>query len=43
VKIPAGADGGLRVALFGVDAFTDRLFGGNLAMVCVLPEPADGE
>lgn len=43
VKFPAGADDGPRVALFGVDAFTDRLFGGNPAMVCVLPEPAGGE
>jgi predicted PhzF superfamily epimerase YddE/YHI9 len=32
-----------RVALFGVDAFTDRQFGGNPAMVCLLPEPADDE
>ena len=31
---------GQRVALFGVDALTDRAFGGNPAMVCLLPEPA---
>jgi predicted PhzF superfamily epimerase YddE/YHI9 len=43
VKFPAGEDGGPRVALFGVDAFTDRLFGGNPAMVCLLPEPAGAE
>ena len=30
---PAGEDHGPRVALFGVDAFTDRPFGGNPAMV----------
>lgn len=36
----AGEDHGQRVALFGVDAFTDRPFGGNPAMVCLLPEPA---
>jgi predicted PhzF superfamily epimerase YddE/YHI9 len=29
-----------RVALSGVDAFTDRPFGGNPAMVCLLPGPA---
>jgi PhzF family phenazine biosynthesis protein len=29
--------------MFGVDAFTDRPFGGNQAIVCLLPEPADGE
>jgi PhzF family phenazine biosynthesis protein len=29
--------------MFGVDAFTDQLFGGNQAIVCLLPEPADGE
>ena len=40
---PAGRDGGPRVAVFGVDAFTDRPFGGNQAMVCLLPEPAGGE
>jgi len=34
---------GQRVALFGVDALTDRAFGGNPAMVCLLPEPADDE
>jgi hypothetical protein len=34
VKSPAGEDGGSRVALFGVDAFTDRPFSGNPAMVC---------
>jgi predicted PhzF superfamily epimerase YddE/YHI9 len=28
-----------RVALSGVDAFTDRPFGGNPAMVCPLPGP----
>lgn len=32
-----------RAELFGVDAFTDRPFGGNPAMVCLLPEPADEE
>ncbi len=32
-----------RVALFGVDAFTDRPFSGNPAMVCLLPEPADSK
>jgi PhzF family phenazine biosynthesis protein len=37
----AGEERGPRVALFGVDAFTDRPFGGNPAMVCLLPEPAD--
>ncbi len=41
VKSPAGEDRGPRVALFGVGAFTDRPFGGNPAMVCLLPEPAD--
>jgi PhzF family phenazine biosynthesis protein len=30
---------GPRVALFGFDAFTDRPFGGNPAMVCLLPGP----
>ena len=34
---------GPRAALFGVDAFTDRPFGGNPAMVCLLPDPASGE
>jgi predicted PhzF superfamily epimerase YddE/YHI9 len=34
---------GQRVPLFGVDALTDRAFGGNPAMVCLLPEPADDE
>jgi PhzF family phenazine biosynthesis protein len=29
--------------VFGVDAFTDRPFGGNPAMVFLLPEPASGE
>jgi predicted PhzF superfamily epimerase YddE/YHI9 len=43
VASPAGEDRGPRVALFGVDAFTDRPFGGNPAMVCLLREPADGE
>lgn len=36
-------DQNVRVELFGVDAFTDRPFGGNPAMVCLLPEPADEE
>lgn len=36
VTSPAGEEHGPRVALFGVDAFTDRLFGGNPAMVCLL-------
>jgi predicted PhzF superfamily epimerase YddE/YHI9 len=40
VTSPAGEDHGPRVALFGVDAFTDRPFGGNPAMVCLLPGPA---
>jgi PhzF family phenazine biosynthesis protein len=31
----------VRASLFGVDAFTDRAFGGNPAMVCLLSEPAD--
>lgn len=35
-----GENRGPRVALFGVDAFTDRPFGGNPATVCLLPEPA---
>jgi predicted PhzF superfamily epimerase YddE/YHI9 len=35
--------GGRRIALFGVDAFTNRPFGGNPAMVCLLPEPAGEE
>jgi predicted PhzF superfamily epimerase YddE/YHI9 len=43
VTSPAGEDRGRRVRLFGVDAFTDRPFGGNPAMVCLLPEPADDE
>jgi predicted PhzF superfamily epimerase YddE/YHI9 len=43
VKSPAGEGRGSRVALFGVDAFTDRPFGGNPAMVCLLPEPVDSE
>ena len=43
MRSPAGQDGGSRVALFGVDAFTDRPFGGNPAMVCLLPEPAGSE
>jgi PhzF family phenazine biosynthesis protein len=43
VTSPAGEDRGPRVALFGVDAFTDRPFGGNPAMVCLLPEPAGEE
>jgi predicted PhzF superfamily epimerase YddE/YHI9 len=40
VTSPAGEDRGPHVALFGVDAFTERPFGGNPAMVCLLPEPA---
>jgi predicted PhzF superfamily epimerase YddE/YHI9 len=43
VKSPAGEDRGSRAAVFGVDAFTDRPFGGNPAMVFLLPEPAGGE
>jgi predicted PhzF superfamily epimerase YddE/YHI9 len=43
VRSAAGEAPGLRVALFGVDAFTDRPFGGNPAMVCLLPEPAGDE
>jgi hypothetical protein len=40
VTSPAGEDRRPRVALFGVDAFTDRPFGGNPAMVCLLPGAA---
>jgi PhzF family phenazine biosynthesis protein len=43
VKSQTGEDPGPRAALFGVDAFTDRPFGGNPAIVCLLPEPADDE
>ena len=43
MKSPAGEDRGPSVAVFGVDAFTDRPFGGNPAMVCLLPEPAGSE
>jgi predicted PhzF superfamily epimerase YddE/YHI9 len=43
VKSPGGEDCRPRIPLFGVDAFTDRPFGGNPAMVCLLPEPADEE
>jgi predicted PhzF superfamily epimerase YddE/YHI9 len=43
VKSPAGEARGQRVAVYGVDAFTDRPFGGNPAMVCLLPEPVGGE
>jgi predicted PhzF superfamily epimerase YddE/YHI9 len=43
VTSPTGEDRRPRVALFGVDAFTDRPFGGNPAMVCLLPEPAGGD
>jgi predicted PhzF superfamily epimerase YddE/YHI9 len=43
VASPAGEDRRPRVALFGVDAFTDRPFGGNPAMVCLLPGPASDE
>jgi predicted PhzF superfamily epimerase YddE/YHI9 len=41
VTSPAGEGRRPRVALFGVDAFADRPFGGNPAMVCLLPGPAD--
>jgi predicted PhzF superfamily epimerase YddE/YHI9 len=43
VKSSAGEGRGPGVAVFGVDAFTDRPFGGNPAMVCLLPEPASGQ
>ena len=43
MKSPAGEDRGPSVAVFGVDAFTDRPFGGNPAMVCLLPEPVGSE
>jgi len=43
VTSSAGEDRGRRAGLFGVDSFTDRPFGGNPAMVCLLPEPADEE
>ena len=31
----------MGVAIFQVDAFTDRPFAGNPAAVCILPEPRD--
>jgi len=31
----------MRLPIFQVDAFTDRLFGGNPAGVCILPQPRD--
>ena len=43
MKSPAGEDRGPCATVFGVDAFTDRPFGGNPAMVCLLPEPAGSE
>jgi predicted PhzF superfamily epimerase YddE/YHI9 len=43
VKSSAGEDRGPCAAVFGVDAFTDWPFGGNPAMVCLLPEPAGRE
>ncbi len=32
-----------RLAVFQVDAFTDKAFSGNSAAVCLLPEPRDSE
>jgi PhzF family phenazine biosynthesis protein len=43
VRSPVARDDRRRADLFGVDAFTDRPFGGNPAMVCLLPEPAGEE
>jgi PhzF family phenazine biosynthesis protein len=43
VRSPEGEDRGPRVALFGVDAYTSRPFGGNPATVCLLAEPASDE
>jgi PhzF family phenazine biosynthesis protein len=41
MTVPASEPGGAGAALFGVDAFTDRPFAGNPAVVCLLAEPAD--
>jgi hypothetical protein len=43
VRSPPGEDRASRTAVLGVDAFTDGPFGGNPAMVCLLPKPADDE
>jgi len=43
VKSLAGEDRASCAAVFGVGAFTGRPFGGNPAMVFLLPEPAGGE
>ena len=32
----------MGIAIFQVDAFTDKPFAGNPAAVCILPEPRDG-
>jgi PhzF family phenazine biosynthesis protein len=40
VDSPAGRGRGPRARLFGVDAFTGQAFGGNPAVVCLLPGPA---
>jgi predicted PhzF superfamily epimerase YddE/YHI9 len=31
----------MGLAIFQVDAFTDKLFAGNPAAVCILPKPRD--
>jgi predicted PhzF superfamily epimerase YddE/YHI9 len=43
VKSLAAEDRASCAAVFGVDGFTDRPFGGNPAMVFLLSEPAGGE